>query len=193
MNRPLDGDHPSSGDVSSSNANSPSATSNVVPTDDDFHNLKSPTVTIEAGDRSLEPIYRCRICWETSMNANQEFLSPCLCKGTMQYVHISCWEACQCYCNTCFYPPKSIESSQLKRALERGVIVIRKPNAMSCGFLVMFTSHIKPFVTFLTSTSKFLERRIYGTAQAWLIGYGVLLGVTSIWAIHKTNERNKVH
>ncbi|KAJ6759524.1 RING/FYVE/PHD ZINC FINGER SUPERFAMILY PROTEIN, partial [Salix koriyanagi] len=71
-----------------------SSTEEIVVSNDDIENVSVPC---------------CRICLETDCEPGDELISPCMCKGTQQFVHRSCldhWRSVKegfafSHCTTC--------------------------------------------------------------------------------------------
>ncbi|XP_068993857.1 E3 ubiquitin-protein ligase MARCHF2 [Neodiprion pinetum] len=71
----------------------------------------------------------CRICHTNT--ARERLISPCRCKGTLAYVHLSCLErwlnqSCRSYCELCRYRYNAVETPRY-RWLEALRIWIRHP------------------------------------------------------------------
>ncbi|KAK9892696.1 hypothetical protein WA026_021552 [Henosepilachna vigintioctopunctata] len=85
----------------------------------------------ETKDSSLVsvPSTVCRICHTNT--ANERLLSPCYCKGTLAYVHLSCLErwlnqSSRSYCELCLYQYNAVET--LRYGLLEGIrLWIRHP------------------------------------------------------------------
>ncbi|XP_023013090.1 E3 ubiquitin-protein ligase MARCHF3 [Leptinotarsa decemlineata] len=63
------------------------------------------------------PSIACRICHTNTVN--EGLISPCNCKGTLAYVHLSCLErwlnqSSRSYCELCMYRYSSIETKRYK-------------------------------------------------------------------------------
>ncbi|MQM20349.1 hypothetical protein Taro_053367, partial [Colocasia esculenta] len=71
--------------------------------------MRSPTSSGEIKDEDIEaaPTACCRICLEYECDPGDELISPCMCKGTQQFVHRSCldhWRSegfAFSHCTTC--------------------------------------------------------------------------------------------
>ncbi|XP_004287372.1 PREDICTED: uncharacterized protein LOC101311791 [Fragaria vesca subsp. vesca] len=79
---------------------------------DDDDESSAPASSSEIRNEDIEngsSVACCRICLESDSDAGDELISPCLCKGTQQFVHISCldhWRSVKegfafSHCTTC--------------------------------------------------------------------------------------------
>lgn len=44
----------------------------------------------EDHDESMKFHLPCRICWQTDFSPDNPLISPCICDGTMKYIHLIC-------------------------------------------------------------------------------------------------------
>lgn len=132
---------------------------------------------------------RCRICWEYP-TFDESLLSPCKCKGTMELVHADCWESCLCYCSTCGYPSKSIESSMLKRSLDKRVALVLRstPNSLVAMYISLPIQYYS-LLWFLQAVRRPIQKYSVGLGKAWIWGYGIAACAGLSWALYKDWSR----
>lgn len=79
------------------------------------------TITEENPDHT-DDADQCRVCFEKEgIKRQKNFLVPCLCSGSIKYIHQSCWEACGYLCNTCKFPPKRVYEKLALKFIHEGL------------------------------------------------------------------------
>lgn len=81
---------------------------------------------------SEEQQAECRICFESE--GTGRFLQPCLCSGTMKYIHQSCWKHCGYICATCKFPSRDVYEERALEFLRNGLEISQHTPTESAFF-----------------------------------------------------------
>lgn len=159
--------------------------------------LKSRRIKTHLSLNIIDPT--CRVCNDSSTTNNDKLISPCLCKGTCEFIHESCiktWISYQKQNNELKPKCEVCNLEYLLRFEIKNQFSVRKTLiTLVLAFIIMCSCIALTWLLLFLITA-FIDKKIIDLLQLYIylsVGIGLFMALIVIWCYFKDCKRNWYH